>query len=98
MAIYADDTDFVKAGQPLVKLDPADAKVGLEQAESSLGQTVRQVRTLYANNGSLAAQVTLREADISKAQAEVARASDDLNRRQSLVGNGAVSREELNHA
>jgi membrane fusion protein, multidrug efflux system len=98
MAIYADDTDFVKAGQPLVKLDPADAKVALDQAESNLAQTVRQVRTLYANNGSLAAQVQLREADIGKAQSEVARANDDLNRRQSLVGNGAVSKEELNHA
>jgi membrane fusion protein, multidrug efflux system len=98
MAIYADDTDFVKAGQPLVKLDPADAKVALDQAESNLAQTVRQVRTLYANNGSLAAQVQLREADIGKAQSDVARANDDLNRRQSLVGNGAVSREELNHA
>jgi membrane fusion protein, multidrug efflux system len=98
MAIYADDTDFVKAGQPLVKLDPADAKVALDQAEATLGQTVRQVRTLYANNGALGAQVKLREADIAKAQSEVARANDDLNRRQSLVGNGAVSREELNHA
>jgi membrane fusion protein, multidrug efflux system len=98
MAIYADDTDFVKAGQPLVKLDPADAKVALDQAESNLAQTVRQVRTLYANNGSLAAQVQLREADIAKAQSDVARANDDLNRRQSLVGNGAVSKEELNHA
>jgi membrane fusion protein (multidrug efflux system) len=98
MSIHADDTDFVKAGQPLVKLDPADAKVALEQAEAALGQSVRQVRTLYANNGSLAAQVSLREADVAKAQAEVARASDDLNRRASLVGNGAVSREELNHA
>jgi membrane fusion protein, multidrug efflux system len=98
MAIYADDTDFVKAGQPLVKLDPADAKVALDQAESNLAQTVRQVRTLYANNGSLAAQVQLREADINKAQSDVARANDDLNRRQSLVGNGAVSKEELNHA
>ncbi|ROZ71569.1 efflux RND transporter periplasmic adaptor subunit [Ramlibacter sp. WS9] len=98
MAIFADDTDFVKAGQPLVKLDPADAAVALEQAEANLAQTVRQVRTLYANNGSLAAQVKLREADIGKAQSEVARANDDLNRRQSLVGNGAVSREELNHA
>ncbi|HWI81035.1 efflux RND transporter periplasmic adaptor subunit [Ramlibacter sp.] len=98
MAIYADDTDFVKAGQPLVQLDPADAKVALEQAEANLGQTVRQVRTLYANNASLASQVRLREADIGKAQAEVARAGDDLARRQSLVGNGAVSKEELNHA
>ncbi|MDB5943663.1 MAG: secretion protein HlyD family protein, partial [Ramlibacter sp.] len=98
MAIMADDTDFVKAGQPLVKLDPSDAKVALDQAEANLAQTVRQVRTLYANNGSLSAQVALRQADIGKAQADVARATDDLNRRQQLVGNGAVSREELNHA
>ncbi|MBC7726654.1 MAG: biotin/lipoyl-binding protein, partial [Microbacteriaceae bacterium] len=98
MAILADDTDFVRAGQPLVKLDPADAKVALEQAEANLAQTVRQVRTLYANNGSLSAQVTLRQADVARAQADIARASDDLNRRQQLVGNGAVSKEELNHA
>jgi membrane fusion protein, multidrug efflux system len=98
MAIYADDTDFVKAGQPLVRLDPADAKVALEQAEANLAQTVRQVRTLYANNGSLEAQVQLRQADIAKAQADLQRANDDLRRRESLVGNGAVSTEELNHA
>jgi membrane fusion protein (multidrug efflux system) len=98
MAIFADDTDFVKAGQPLVKLDPADAKVALDQAEANLAQTVRQVRTLYANNGALAAQVLLRGADVAKVQAEIARANDDLTRRQSLVGNGAVSKEELNHA
>lgn len=98
MAIMADDTDFVKAGQPLVKLDPADSKVALEQAEANLAQAVRQVRTLYANNGSLAAQVALREADVARAQTDIARANDDLNRRQSLSGNGAVSREELNHA
>jgi membrane fusion protein (multidrug efflux system) len=98
LSIHADETDFVKAGQPLVKLDPADARVALDQAEAALGQTVRQVRTLYANNGSLAAQIALRQADASKAQAEVARATDDYNRRATLVGNGAVSREELNHA
>jgi membrane fusion protein (multidrug efflux system) len=59
---------------------------------------VRQVRTLYANNGSLAAQVSLREADVVRAQSDISRASDDLARRQSLTGNGAVSKEELGHA
>ncbi len=98
MAILADDTDFVKAGQPLVQLDPADARVALDQAEAMLAQAVRQVRTLYANNGALAAQVRLREAEVLRAQGDVARASDDLSRRQSLGGNGAVSQEELNHA
>ncbi len=98
MAILADDTDLVKAGQALVKLDPTDAKLALEQAEANLAQAVRQVRTLYANNGTLGSQIALREADVAKAQAEIAQATDDLNRRQSLVGNGAVSKEELNHA
>jgi membrane fusion protein (multidrug efflux system) len=98
MSIHADDTDFVRAGQPLVKLDPADARVALDQAEAALGQTVRQVRTVYANNGSLAAQVALREADVQKALAAQARAQDDYKRRASLVGTGAISGEELNHA
>ncbi|MDM0016310.1 efflux RND transporter periplasmic adaptor subunit [Variovorax saccharolyticus] len=98
MAIMADDTDLVKAGQPLVQLDPSDAKVALEQAEAALAQAVRQARTLYVNNGSLAAQVTLRQADIVRAQSDIARAQDDLKRRQALAGNGAVSKEELNHS
>ena len=98
VAIMADDTDFVKAGQPLVQLDPADAKVALEQAEAALAQAVRQVRTLYANNATLSAQIALRDAEVSRAKSDSERANDDLNRRQSLSGNGAVSKEELNHA
>ena len=104
-AIHVDDTDLVRAGQPLVQLDPADARVALERAEADLAQAVRQVRTLYANNGALAAQVALRNADAVRAQTEVgrtrseaARASDDLARRSALSANGAVSREELEHA
>ncbi len=98
IGILADDTDYVKAGQPLVNLDPADANVALDQAKANLAQVVRQVRTLYANNGSLTAQVNLRQSEVVKAQTEISRATDDFNRRQSLVGNGAVSKEELNHA
>ena len=97
-AILANDTDFVKAGQTLVQLDPADAKVALDQAQAALAQAVRQARTLYANNTTLSAQIALHEADINKAKVDVERASDDLKRRQSLSGNGAVSQEELKHA
>jgi len=96
-AIMADDTDFVKVGQVLVRLDATDAKLALDQSKANLAQVVRQVRTLYANNASLQAQITLRESDVVKAKTEIDRSSDDLKRRQSLVGNGAVSAEELNH-
>jgi membrane fusion protein (multidrug efflux system) len=98
LAIQANDTDFVKAGQALVQLDPADAKVALEQNQAGLAQAVRQARTLYANNATLQAQIALREADVSRARVDVARTTDDLKRRQSLNGNGAVSAEELQHA
>ena len=96
-AIYADETDPVQAGQPLLRLDPADTDVALAQAEAALGQTVRQVRTLYVNNDSLAAQVRLREADVAKVRTQLATAEQDLARRQGLSG-GAVSGEELAHA
>lgn len=98
LAIGADDTDFVRAGQPLVRLDPADAQVALDQAEAQLAQTVREVRTLYGNNAALKAQVATREAEVARAQADLARAQDDVSRRQPLVATGAVGKEEFNHA
>ena len=98
MAIGAEDTDFVRAGQVLVTLDSADARVALEQAEAQLAQTVREVRTLFANNAPLKAQVSLRQADLARAQAEVARAQDDVNRRRPLLASGAVGKEEFEHA
>jgi membrane fusion protein (multidrug efflux system) len=97
-AINADDTDFVKAGQVLVQLDRADAQVALDQAQAALAQTVRQVRTLYANNGALGANITVRQADIDKTQSDLARAQADLKRREELAATGAVSGEELLHA
>ena len=91
LAINADDTDLVQAGKPLVELDRADAKVALDQAEAQLAQTVREVRTLFVNNGTLAANVKVRSD-------EVERAAADLKRRQELAGTGAVSKEEVEHA
>jgi membrane fusion protein (multidrug efflux system) len=98
VTIGADDTDFVKAGQTLVKLDEVDADVALEQAEAQLAQTVREVRTLYADDETLAAQVALRDADVARVQADFAKANDDVKRRESLTATGAVGREEYEHA
>jgi membrane fusion protein (multidrug efflux system) len=98
VSILADDTDVVRAGQLLVKLDPADARVALEQAQAQLAQAVREVRTLFANNGTLSAQIQLREADLARAQADLSRAQEDVNRRAPLVADGAVGKEEFQHA
>jgi membrane fusion protein, multidrug efflux system len=98
VAIQADDTDVVKAGQLLVRLDTADARVALDQAEAQLAQTVREVRTLYANNVGLQAQVHTRQAEVARVQNDFKRASDDVNRRAPLVETGAVGKEEFQHA
>ena len=90
-AVLADDTDYVKAGQPLVRLDGADGRVHLDQAEAQLAETVRETRALFSNDGSLAAATAQRET-------ELARAKEDLARRKSLAGSGAVTAEELEHA
>ncbi|RIX45105.1 MAG: HlyD family efflux transporter periplasmic adaptor subunit [Rhodocyclales bacterium GT-UBC] len=97
VAIEADDTDNVKLGQMLVRLDPADARVALDQAEAQLAETVREVRVTFANNNALAAAIDSRQADLTRAQAELARLTADLARREPLVDGGAVSREEVQH-
>jgi membrane fusion protein, multidrug efflux system len=89
--IAADDTQFVKAGTTLVELDPADARIALEQADAKLAKTVRDVRGLFATTAQLKATVDMRSADVS-------RATEDLNRRERLARSGAVSGEELQHA
>ncbi|MFM0501687.1 EmrA/EmrK family multidrug efflux transporter periplasmic adaptor subunit [Paraburkholderia caffeinilytica] len=91
IAVNADDTQTVKAGDPLVVLDPADARVALEQAEANLAQTVRQVRGLFADDNQYQAQVAQRQSDLSRAQ-------DDLKRRLTVAQTGAVSAEEISHA
>jgi len=98
IAIEADDTESVRTGQALVRLDPADADIALQQARARLAQTVRQVQTLYVQNDALRADIDVSRADQERAEAELARAQADLQRRQTLARTGGVSGEELLHA
>jgi membrane fusion protein (multidrug efflux system) len=91
VGIQADDTQYVTAGQTLVRLDPADAKVSLEEAEAHLAQTVRSVRGEFATTAQLAAAQGIRQTDLDTTE-------KDLARRERLAGSGAISGEELQHA
>jgi membrane fusion protein, multidrug efflux system len=91
LAIHADDTHYVQSGQTLVELDKADAEVALAQAEAQLAKAVRSVRNLRATSTEGQANVALRRAELQKA-------NQNLARRRSVEGSGAVSGEELQHA
>src|ERR1700730_8718852 len=91
VSIGADDTQFVKAGQPLVRLDQADAKVALDQSEAQLAKTVREVRNLFATSAQLRAAVEMRQSDLAMAR-------KDLARRERLGHSRATSNEERQQA
>lgn len=100
--VLVTDTQAVKKGQILVRIDPADARLALAQAEADLNRAVRRVRGFVANDASLKAQITAREADEKKAaaqlraaEADFERAKIDLQRREALAASGSVSGDEL---
>jgi len=90
VAILADDTQHVDAGQLLVKLDSTDADTRLRQARSTLAQAVRQVRQQTSSATSADASVTARQVDLKKAE-------DDLKRHLPLVAAQAESPEVVQH-
>ncbi|WP_380781362.1 efflux RND transporter periplasmic adaptor subunit [Sphingomonas sp. R86520] len=90
-AIYADNTQVVKAGQPLIDLDAATADVGVASAEAELARAVRSTRSDFSKVNETGAAVV-------QAEAELARARNDLARRRGAAAEGAISGEELSHA
>ncbi|NUT61202.1 HlyD family efflux transporter periplasmic adaptor subunit [Herbaspirillum sp. C9C3] len=104
-AVDVVDTQAVKKGDVLVRIDDADARLAVDQAAADLDRTERKVKGYFANDAGLAAQVLAREADqkrasaqLLSAQADLQRAQIDLQRREALAKSGSVSGEELSNA
>jgi membrane fusion protein, multidrug efflux system len=91
VAVFAQDTDRVEAGTPLVQIDATDARVALDAAVDALARAVRDFRSADADAEHERVQIRLRSSDL-------ARAEDDLQRRTSIAAEGAISKEEFRHA
>jgi membrane fusion protein (multidrug efflux system) len=90
-AIHARETETVAVGQTLLELDPSDARIAMDAAVSDLANTVRQVRGTFVQVERLRAQVAVRDIELQRARA-------DLARRRSVASGGAISAEEFAHA
>ncbi|ESQ80642.1 HlyD family efflux transporter periplasmic adaptor subunit [Asticcacaulis sp. YBE204] len=102
LRIMAQETQVVKAGDVLMVIDDADAKINYAAAEAALASAERRVMGYYSNDKALAGAMGARAADIAKAdagikaaEAEAARAKFEYDRRKNLASTGAVSQEEL---
>jgi membrane fusion protein (multidrug efflux system) len=89
--VLVSDTQQVQKDDIVVVLDDTDARLALAQAEAELGRASRRVRGYVANDANLAAQ-------LRAAQADLARAQVDLERREALASSGSVSGDELTRA
>ncbi len=105
IAVLKSDTDLVKRGDVLIRLDDSDARITLASAEADLAKARRQFGQASATSSALSAQVQARAADIEGARAQLVsaqaaydKARIDFARRQKLAPNGAVSGDELTAA
>lgn len=98
LAIRADDTARVEAGQVLVTLDSTDARNALQHQSAQLARIVRETRSMYLEADALRSNVMIRESDLARARAELSLATDAWTRREMLHVRDAVSREELKNA
>ena len=103
--VSVSDTQSVKQGQLLVRVDNRDAQIAVAQAQAELMKAKRQYKQTQANSSALNSQVFVSDdginsakAQVAKAQADLNKAQDDLARRQTLAASGAISKEELSTA
>ncbi|WP_340313494.1 HlyD family secretion protein [Rhizorhabdus argentea] len=105
LSVAVSDTQPVRRGDILVRLDDSNSRIAYAQAEAELARARRMFRQASATSSSLSAQVEARRADIASAEAKLAtaradydKARIDLDRRLELQPSGAVSGEELSSA
>src|SRR4029453_18226550 len=61
--VLVQDTQQVRRGDVLVRLDDTDARIAVYQAEANLASAIRKVQGLHATDSGLGAQIAARAAD-----------------------------------
>jgi membrane fusion protein, multidrug efflux system len=83
IAVHVDDNYAVKAGDPLVDLDPADSQISLAQQQAQYDQAMAQLNAAHPNvpitRTSNATDVSSQQAEVANADAALAAARHDLD-------------------
>jgi membrane fusion protein, multidrug efflux system len=91
--IHVSDNQVVKAGDPLITLDPTDWQARLDQARGNQAEIEAAAATARRQVEQSRAAIAQADAMIAQAQAELTRASAEAGRSGSLVGAGWTSRQ-----
>jgi membrane fusion protein (multidrug efflux system) len=92
--ILVRDNQSVKAGQPLIQIDPEDYKQAVDSAAADVASAQAALAEQGAQEGLAAANVEQAQASIRSAEAEAARAAADGRRFGALGAAGDVSKSQ----
>jgi membrane fusion protein (multidrug efflux system) len=92
-AIPVADNQRVKAGTPLVALDPADYTARRDQARAALAEAEAAVVTAQRQTEQARLSIDSASAAVAQAEAEAVRAAADAGRSGALTGAGWTSRQ-----
>jgi membrane fusion protein (multidrug efflux system) len=93
--VLVGDNEHVQAGQVLVRLDDADQKARLAQAEAALAAAVAAVGDVDARAAQEEATVASRAAAVTQAQAQAELARAEVDRYGKLAEQGWVSSQRI---
>lgn len=91
VSCYVVTTDLVREGDLLVRLDPTDFLVNVEQKKAALALAARNVRELYED-------VNQKGANVKVETAKYDRAALNFKNRQPLLDTEAIPQEDIEHA
>jgi membrane fusion protein (multidrug efflux system) len=98
--VLISDNQFVKAGDVIAELDPADQKVKVEQIQAQIAAATQQVLQGDAQVAQVRAQASGAQALVAQSEAQLLRAKQDADRYGQLHTSQmkAVSKAELDAA
>ncbi len=89
--ILAENTQMVKQGQMLVRLDGVRAKIELQHAEATLAEAVRAIAALKINVQTYTHKITAKQAELDQVQ-------HDLRRFKGAEKDGGASAQQIQNA
>jgi membrane fusion protein (multidrug efflux system) len=93
--VYVTDNQDVRAGQPLVRIDPRDAEAKAAQARAQVGVGVAQADSARAQIREQYAAIDQAQAQLAQARTKAAHDAAEVARYRPLAASGAETREKL---
>lgn len=95
MRVLVADNQAVRAGQPLVEIDPRQSEADVAQAEAQVAVSYAQARSAEAQIRQQRAQIAQADADLAAARDQLAHAQREVDRYTPLAQTGASAPERL---